>query len=243
MVHLKCLCYLFFQYCFAFLRAKCQTFFTLVHIEYTNASISPPVGFPNVGKSSVINSLVGRKVVSVSRTPGHTKYFQTYYLTPTVKLCDCPGLVFPSRVDKQLQVLTFFGAFCSFQLTFQCPHFGSVIFLSCCCCLVWTATQRSPHFRVDIRCLLCSLSLASLPPDPGRHLPGVSTAGALQLSGLPVPTGAVPVCAQAQASQLGGGRASARRPEAWGAELDGLGRVWRSVRAQQEQLHTFCVNK
>lgn len=63
------------------------------------------IGFPNVGKSSVLNSLVGRKVVSVSRTPGHTKYFQTYYLTPTVKLCDCPGLVFPSRVDKQLQVL------------------------------------------------------------------------------------------------------------------------------------------
>ncbi|KAM3613725.1 uncharacterized protein V6R79_004265 [Siganus canaliculatus] len=63
------------------------------------------IGFPNVGKSSVINSLVGRKVVSVSRTPGHTKYFQTYYLTQTVKLCDCPGLVFPSRVDKQLQIL------------------------------------------------------------------------------------------------------------------------------------------
>lgn len=63
-------------------------------------------GFPNVGKSSVINSLVGRKVVSVSRTPGHTKYFQTYYLTKTVKLCDCPGLVFPSYVAKQLQVET-----------------------------------------------------------------------------------------------------------------------------------------
>ncbi|XP_053737756.1 guanine nucleotide-binding protein-like 1 [Synchiropus splendidus] len=63
------------------------------------------IGFPNVGKSSVINSLVGRKVVSVSRTPGHTKYFQTYYLTPTVKLCDCPGLVFPSHVDRQLQIL------------------------------------------------------------------------------------------------------------------------------------------
>nr|XP_055067193.1 guanine nucleotide-binding protein-like 1 [Misgurnus anguillicaudatus] len=64
------------------------------------------IGFPNVGKSSVLNSLVGRKVVSVSRTPGHTKYFQTYYLTPTVKLCDCPGLVLPSRVDKQLQILS-----------------------------------------------------------------------------------------------------------------------------------------
>lgn len=52
----------------------------------------------------MLNSLVGRKVVSVSRTPGHTKYFQTYYLTPTVKLCDCPGLIFPSQVSKQLQV-------------------------------------------------------------------------------------------------------------------------------------------
>ncbi|KAK6469967.1 guanine nucleotide-binding protein-like 1 [Huso huso] len=63
------------------------------------------VGFPNVGKSSLINGLVGRKVVSVSRTPGHTKYFQTYFLTPTVKLCDCPGLIFPSLVHRQQQIL------------------------------------------------------------------------------------------------------------------------------------------
>lgn len=63
------------------------------------------VGFPNVGKSSLINGLVGRKVVSVSRTPGHTRYFQTYFLTPSVKLCDCPGLIFPSLLPKQLQVL------------------------------------------------------------------------------------------------------------------------------------------
>ncbi|XP_067830104.1 guanine nucleotide-binding protein-like 1 [Heptranchias perlo] len=63
------------------------------------------VGFPNVGKSSLINGLVGKKVVSVSRTPGHTKYFQTYFLTPTVKLCDCPGLIFPSLVDRQQQIL------------------------------------------------------------------------------------------------------------------------------------------
>ncbi|XP_068929745.1 guanine nucleotide-binding protein-like 1 [Petaurus breviceps papuanus] len=63
------------------------------------------VGFPNVGKSSLINGLVGRKVVSVSRTPGHTRYFQTYFLTPTVRLCDCPGLIFPSLLPRQLQVL------------------------------------------------------------------------------------------------------------------------------------------
>uniref|UniRef100_A0A673BNS3 Guanine nucleotide-binding protein-like 1 n=1 Tax=Sphaeramia orbicularis TaxID=375764 RepID=A0A673BNS3_9TELE len=63
------------------------------------------IGFPNVGKSSVINSLVGRKVVSVSRTPGHTKYFQTYYLTQQSNCVTALGLVFPSRVTKQLQIL------------------------------------------------------------------------------------------------------------------------------------------
>jgi ribosome biogenesis GTPase A len=62
-------------------------------------------GFPNVGKSSLLNSLNGRKVVSVSKTPGHTKHLQTIFLTKTVRLCDCPGLVFPSLVTKPLQIL------------------------------------------------------------------------------------------------------------------------------------------
>lgn len=64
------------------------------------------VGHPNVGKSSLLNALMGRKVVSVSRTPGHTKHFQTIFLTDNVRLCDCPGLVFPSLQPKALQVLT-----------------------------------------------------------------------------------------------------------------------------------------
>ena len=63
------------------------------------------VGHPNVGKSSVLNAIMGKKVVSVSRTPGHTKYFQTIFITPTVKLVDCPGLVFPSKIPKAMQVL------------------------------------------------------------------------------------------------------------------------------------------
>jgi large subunit GTPase 1 len=53
------------------------------------------VGYPNVGKSSTINSLLGEKKVSVSSTPGKTKHFQTIVLSPTMVLCDCPGLVFP----------------------------------------------------------------------------------------------------------------------------------------------------
>ncbi|KAJ2227992.1 hypothetical protein IWW45_006791, partial [Coemansia sp. RSA 485] len=63
------------------------------------------VGHPNVGKSTVINSIMGRTVVSTSRTPGHTKHFQTIHVTPTLRLCDCPGLVFPCMVQRPMQIL------------------------------------------------------------------------------------------------------------------------------------------
>lgn len=48
---------------------------------------------------------MGKKVVSISKSPGHTKHFQTIFLTKTVRLCDCPGLVFPSVASKPIQVL------------------------------------------------------------------------------------------------------------------------------------------
>lgn len=54
------------------------------------------VGYPNVGKSSTINALMGSKKVGVSAQPGKTKHFQTLHLDDQTILCDCPGLVFPT---------------------------------------------------------------------------------------------------------------------------------------------------
>ncbi|VAI21444.1 unnamed protein product [Triticum turgidum subsp. durum] len=54
------------------------------------------VGYPNVGKSSTINALVGEKKTGVTSTPGKTKHFQTLIISEELMLCDCPGLVFPS---------------------------------------------------------------------------------------------------------------------------------------------------
>ncbi len=63
------------------------------------------MGYPNVGKSSTINSLLGAKKVSVSSTPGKTKHFQTIHLSPELLLCDCPGLVFPQFATTKAELV------------------------------------------------------------------------------------------------------------------------------------------
>ncbi|PKA57858.1 hypothetical protein AXF42_Ash015236 [Apostasia shenzhenica] len=51
------------------------------------------IGLPNVGKSSVINSLKRSHVVNVGATPGLTRSMQEIQLDKNVKLLDCPGVV------------------------------------------------------------------------------------------------------------------------------------------------------
>ncbi|CAI8601969.1 unnamed protein product [Vicia faba] len=51
------------------------------------------VGLPNVGKSSLINSLKRCHVVNVGATPGLTRSMQEVHLDKNVKLLDCPGVV------------------------------------------------------------------------------------------------------------------------------------------------------
>ncbi|KAG6854229.1 hypothetical protein C0991_009247 [Blastosporella zonata] len=79
---------------------------------FSDAAGKPPskltvglVGYPNVGKSSTINSLLGEKKVSVSSTPGKTKHFQTIHLSDSIVLCDCPGLVFPQFATTKAELV------------------------------------------------------------------------------------------------------------------------------------------
>jgi nuclear GTP-binding protein len=52
------------------------------------------VGFPNVGKSSLINSLMRSRAVGVSAMPGFTKQLQECILDKNIRLIDSPGVVF-----------------------------------------------------------------------------------------------------------------------------------------------------
>lgn len=62
------------------------------------------IGYPNVGKSSVINVLCGKKRVGVAAMPGKTKHFQTLNIEGNICLCDCPGLVFPSFANSKAEM-------------------------------------------------------------------------------------------------------------------------------------------
>ncbi len=58
------------------------------------------LGFPNVGKSALINRLVKKKVVSSSRKPGVTRSLRWVRLGQDLDLLDAPG-VLPPRLEDQ----------------------------------------------------------------------------------------------------------------------------------------------
>lgn len=63
------------------------------------------IGYPNTGKSSIINTLRKKKVCTTAPIPGETKVWQYITLMKRIYLIDCPGIVPPSMQDTAEDIL------------------------------------------------------------------------------------------------------------------------------------------
>ena len=61
-------------------------------------------GFPNVGKSTLINRLVGKKATNVGNKPGITKKLEWIRINNQIELLDTPGILWP-RLDDEITAL------------------------------------------------------------------------------------------------------------------------------------------
>ena len=78
--------------------------FAILHPEKKQISVGI-IGYPNVGKSSLINALSGDKVSNVSPVPGETKTWQYVTLFKRIYLIDCPGVVYETQGETEENLL------------------------------------------------------------------------------------------------------------------------------------------
>nr|XP_034176055.1 nucleolar GTP-binding protein 2 [Osmia lignaria] len=78
--------------------------FAKLHMDKKQISVGF-IGYPNTGKSSVINTLRSKKVCKVAPIAGETKVWQYITLMRRIYLIDCPGVVYPSSETDTEKVL------------------------------------------------------------------------------------------------------------------------------------------
>lgn len=78
--------------------------YAVLHKDRKQISVGM-IGYPNVGKSSIINALRKKKVCNVAPIPGETKIWQYITLMKRIFLIDCPGIVPPSSKDTETDIL------------------------------------------------------------------------------------------------------------------------------------------
>jgi ribosome biogenesis GTPase A len=62
------------------------------------------IGFPNVGKSALINRLVKKKVVESARKPGVTRQLRWIRIADDLELLDAPGIL-PAQLKNQVSAI------------------------------------------------------------------------------------------------------------------------------------------
>ena len=60
------------------------------------------VGIPNVGKSTLINKLVGKKVTTTGNIPGVTKNLNWIRINDKLELLDSPGILWPKFENQKI---------------------------------------------------------------------------------------------------------------------------------------------
>ncbi|XP_011877284.1 PREDICTED: nucleolar GTP-binding protein 2-like [Vollenhovia emeryi] len=78
--------------------------FAKLHVDKKQISVGF-IGYPNTGKSSIINTLRSKKVCKVAPIAGETKVWQYITLMRRIYLIDCPGVVYPSSETDTEKVL------------------------------------------------------------------------------------------------------------------------------------------
>lgn len=58
------------------------------------------IGIPNVGKSTLLNRLVGKKAVDVGNKPGVTKQLNWIRINSDIELLDTPGILWPKLAEE-----------------------------------------------------------------------------------------------------------------------------------------------